>query len=52
MSEQIKPENEEISSLNAEELDAEQLENVAGGAEMEQAELADGCSTFKCTVNF
>lgn len=51
MSEQIKPENEEISSLNAEELDAEQLEDVAGGTDVAQ-ELAGDCGTFKCGVNW
>lgn len=47
--EQNNSENEEIVSLNANELDADALEDVAGGAE--GPVIDDGsCGTFTCHV--
>lgn len=49
--EQNHSENEEIVSLNANELDADALEDVAGGAGLEGPVIDDGsCGTFTCHV--
>jgi hypothetical protein len=52
MTDERKPESEEIVSLNAEELDAEQLDEVAGGTAANQAELADGGCNVNCGINW